>query len=96
MPRRFRRPDPPPRRPVAGGLPTVVHLDAEPGGPSGEVEVRPIGVHQARKPYRCPGCDHEVAVGTAHVAVIPRLDPDARRHWHRGCWERELRRRRRG
>jgi hypothetical protein len=71
-----------------------VFLGHDPAGPSGEVEVRPIAGAQATKAYRCPGCDHEVAVGTAHVVVIPRLDPDARRHWHRGCWERELRRRR--
>jgi hypothetical protein len=71
-----------------------VHLAHDPAGPSGEVEVRSIAGAQARKPYRCPGCDHEVAVGTVHVVVIPRDDPDARRHWHGGCWERELRRRR--
>jgi hypothetical protein len=25
---------------------------------------------------------------------VPRDDPDARRHWHTGCWHREAKRRR--
>jgi len=24
--------------------------------------------------------------------VVPEHDPDLRRHWHRACWDRELRR----
>jgi hypothetical protein len=95
MPRRVRRPDPPPARPATGaGIPELVDLGPDPVGPSGVVEVRRIAGARATKPYRCPGCDHEVAVGVAHVVVIPRDDPGARRHWHGGCWERERRRRR--
>jgi hypothetical protein len=77
-----------------GARTEVLHLGHDPVGPSGEVAVRTITGGRAAKPYRCPGCDHEIAVGVGHVVVIPRDDPDTRRHWHGGCWERELRRRR--
>jgi hypothetical protein len=42
------------------------------------------------KPYRCPGCDHVIHPGTWHLVVVPRHEPDARRHWHEGCWGTEL------
>lgn len=42
----------------------------------------------ARKSYRCPGCDHEVAVGQPHVVVWPEEMVDDRRHWHTTCWRR--------
>jgi hypothetical protein len=44
------------------------------------------------KPYRCPGCDLEIRPGVWHFVVVPRDDPDARRHWHEGCWRIELNR----
>jgi hypothetical protein len=47
------------------------------------------------KVYRCPGCDHEIRAGTAHVVVIPDGEPHHRRHWHEHCWRQELRRTRR-
>jgi hypothetical protein len=54
-----------------------------------EWAVRPIPGSASAKTYRCPGCDHEVAVGVAHVVVWP-VDGtgglDDRRHWHTGCW----------
>ena len=53
----------------------------------GDVEVRFVHPFQAVKTYRCPGCDHEIASGTGHVVVVPRLAPQDRRHWHRPCWE---------
>ena len=40
--------------------------------------------------YRCPGCDHEIRVGTAHLVVMPKGTVDLRRHWHTPCWQREL------
>jgi hypothetical protein len=52
-------------------------------------DVRAVG---GQKPYRCPGCDHEVRAGVAHLVVVPVGDADARRHWHTECWRRELRR----
>jgi hypothetical protein len=59
-------------------------------GPDGyEYEVRPIAAAQAVKTYRCPGCDHEIRSGTAHVVVWPAESPQAvddRRHWHTPCW----------
>ncbi|HBJ73923.1 MAG TPA: hypothetical protein DDY88_09590 [Actinobacteria bacterium] len=43
----------------------------------------------ATKPYRCPGCDHEIHPGTPHVVAFPADGlggVDARRHWHKTCW----------
>ena len=52
------------------------------------VEVRHVQPYQAVKPYRCPGCDHEIRPGEGHEVVVPVDDPAARRHWHTGCWHR--------
>ena len=58
----------------------------------GDEVAHPIQPYQARKAYMCPGCETEIPAGTGHVVVIPRLAPDLRRHWHRGCWFKERRR----
>jgi hypothetical protein len=59
-------------------------------GPDGyEYEVRPVAAARAVKIYRCPGCDHEIRSGTAHVVVWLAELPDSvddRRHWHTPCW----------
>lgn len=58
-------------------------------GPDGyEYEVRAVTAARAVKNYRCPGCDHEIRSGTAHVVVLPLDlgDVDDRRHWHTPCW----------
>ncbi|ARG58195.1 hypothetical protein PJK45_11305 [Mycobacterium kansasii] len=59
-------------------------------GPDGyDYEVRAIAAARALKTYRCPGCDHEIRSGTAHVVVWPAEKPEAvedRRHWHTPCW----------
>ncbi|MFV8245712.1 hypothetical protein [Mycolicibacterium peregrinum] len=58
-------------------------------GPDGyEYEVRVVTASRAVKVYRCPGCDHEIRVATAHVVVFPVDvgDVDDRRHWHTACW----------
>ena len=60
--------------------------------PEGGFDVRSVAPYNAVKEYRCPGCDHEIRVGEGHVVVVPRAEPDDRRHWHRGCWHREERR----
>ena len=52
-------------------------------------DVRSVG---AEKEYRCPGCDHLIRKGVWHLVVVPRADPDERRHWHTECWRSELRR----
>jgi hypothetical protein len=44
------------------------------------------------KPYRCPGCDHEIRAGVWHLVVVPQDESDQRRHWHTECWRSELRR----
>ena len=49
-------------------------------GPDGyEYEVRPVAAARAVKTYRCPGCDHEIRSGTAHVVVWPAESPDCDR-----------------
>ncbi|MEE8485083.1 MAG: hypothetical protein V3S38_00810 [Acidimicrobiia bacterium] len=55
--------------------------------------VHPIQPYQARKSYVCPGCDTTIEAGVGHLVVIPTPAPDLRRHWHRGCWHKERRRR---
>lgn len=55
-------------------------------------EVHPVQPYQARKTYLCPGCEGVIAPGVFHVVVVPRHEPDLRRHWHRGCWFKEQRR----
>jgi hypothetical protein len=59
----------------------------------GAVEVRRVQPYQAAKPYLCPGCNQEIAVGTGHLVVVPVDAPDLRRHWHRPCWAHRARRR---
>ncbi|HEX7134489.1 MAG TPA: hypothetical protein VF228_18085 [Iamia sp.] len=57
------------------------------------VEVRTIQPYQATKAYTCPGCHSPIPSGTGHLVVVPLVDPDDRRHWHRSCWARRHRRR---
>ena len=68
-------------------------LAPEGDGEAGEFEVRRIQPYQARKPYVCPGCNQRIDVGLGHLVVVPRLEPDLRRHWHHACWEFRHRRR---
>lgn len=58
-----------------------------------DVEVRRVQPYQATKVYLCPGCNHDITVGTGHVVVVPRTEPDLRRHWHHACWNMRYRRR---
>lgn len=57
--------------------------------------VRSITGAASTKPYRCPGCDHMIAMATPHVVVWPLEKSllsdsaiDERRHWHTNCWKR--------
>ena len=77
---RRRRPPIPPPLPVARRIET--------GTDGYDYEVRPIAAARAVKTYRCPGCDHEIRPGTAHVVVWPadRGEGEDRRHWHTPCW----------
>ena len=79
-----------PDAPPAATWPAPV--DPRLNGLDGEV-VHPIQPYQARKPYACPGCETEIDVGVGHLVVMPADAPDLRRHWHRGCWHKERRRR---
>ncbi len=51
-------------------------------------QVRPVRGQAALKAYRCPGCDHEIAVGQPHLVTWPDEQVDDRRHWHTACWRR--------
>ncbi|NLU82059.1 ATP/GTP-binding protein [Rhodococcus sp. HNM0569] len=78
-----------PSRPLTGALFAHERTESGPGPHGGEqYVVRNISGAQAGKVYRCPGCDHEIGRGVAHVVAWP-VDfggPDERRHWHSGCW----------
>ncbi|GAB2472885.1 hypothetical protein GCM10007967_29550 [Xylanimonas ulmi] len=70
----------------------VRHVSAD----DGEWTVR--AVKGGDKTYRCPGCQQEIAPGTAHVVAWARdaiggesAGLDSRRHWHRSCWARRSR-----
>ena len=60
-------------------------------GPLGVEIVTVVQPYAARKPYLCPGCSSTIEAGLGHLVVIPEDAPDLRRHWHRGCWFKELR-----
>lgn len=83
MPRRRREPRRPPPVP-----PTVFQRRVEPGPDGYDYEVKPVSAARATKVYRCPGCDHEIRPGTAHVVVLPVEfgEIEDRRHWHTACW----------
>jgi hypothetical protein len=62
----------------------------------GDWFVRPVNGGVSQKPYRCPGCQQEVAPGVSHVVAWPAdgmLDVTDRRHWHTPCWAARSRRR---
>ncbi|MBO0677906.1 hypothetical protein JRC04_10565 [Mycolicibacterium sp. S2-37] len=87
MPRR--RPPPPQSRP----LPPVFATRRVETGPDGyDYEVRAVAGPRATKLYRCPGCDHQIALGTPHLVVWPvdggESAAEDRRHWHTPCWAR--------
>ncbi|MFI0470892.1 hypothetical protein ACH347_43110 [Saccharopolyspora sp. 5N102] len=68
---------------TAFGMSRVEH------GPDGDWMVRTVPAAQATKAYRCPGCDHEIRPGIAHVVAWPEAEQGGvadRRHWHNGCW----------
>jgi hypothetical protein len=55
----------------------------------GEWLVRAVPGAHTTKVYRCPGCDHEIRPGTAHVVAWPADEHGSvadRRHWHNHCW----------
>lgn len=57
--------------------------------PDGDWIVRAVSGASATKTYRCPGCDHEIRPGVAHLVTWPADETGGmadRRHWHRPCW----------
>jgi hypothetical protein len=87
MPRRKPRTDRRAGPPAGGGLGDVFGR-TEPGPDRDDLYVvRNIPGSRAIKTYRCPGCDHEIQPGVAHIVAWPAYGgEDDRRHWHRGCW----------
>ncbi|SDE13192.1 ATP/GTP-binding protein [Rhodococcus tukisamuensis] len=87
MPRRnhHRRAEPP--SPLGG---SQARVESGPAGYDGEqYQVRQIPGARATKTYRCPGCDHEIRPGVAHLVAWPADaigGAEDRRHWHSGCW----------
>lgn len=55
--------------------------------------VSPVQPYAALKEYRCPGCLGPIRVGVGHLVVVPEFEADLRRHWHRGCWFKDRRKR---
>ena len=86
MPRRNRRQGRGPAPSPGIGRPAALEPGPA-GGPDG-YHVRQVPPARAVKEYRCPGCDHPIAVGMAHVVAWPDRPggDEERRHWHRGCW----------
>ncbi|MGE0216259.1 hypothetical protein [Mycolicibacterium sp.] len=75
------------RGPVREPLPAPRRIEV--GADGYDYEVRPVAAARATKTYRCPGCDHEIRPGTAHLVVWPADgvgDVEDRRHWHAPCW----------
>ncbi|MGO1317241.1 MAG: hypothetical protein ACTMIR_09440 [Cellulomonadaceae bacterium] len=79
--------------------PPELDLDRARGGRSSEqrggLEWIVQQVRSGAKSYRCPGCQQEIALGTAHVVAWteqallgPRAGVADRRHWHAACWRR--------
>lgn len=58
-----------------------------------DLDVRVLQPFQATKPYQCPMCNHLITRGTANIVVVPRPEPDHRRHFHVPCWDQVQRRR---
>ncbi|MGB3440997.1 MAG: hypothetical protein WBA97_19785 [Actinophytocola sp.] len=93
MPRRNRDRRVPPAEPRPLGSAGWQRAES---APDGDWLVRNVSATQATKTYRCPGCDHEIQPGVAHVVVWPADDVGSiadRRHWHLGCWQARGRRR---
>jgi len=53
-----------------------------------EVDSRRVQPYEALKRYLCPGCNRDIPAGLGHIVAVPRAEPDLRRHWHHGCWQR--------
>jgi len=89
------------RRPTRRRTPRPAGLPAWATGPEATtddldgvpVEVRTLQPYQATKAYTCPGCHSTIPPATGHLVVVPLVDPEDRRHWHRSCWARRHRRR---
>ncbi|MEO7079806.1 MAG: ATP/GTP-binding protein, partial [Rhodococcus sp. (in: high G+C Gram-positive bacteria)] len=66
------------RKKAAGSPDSLLGGARVEGGPAGwsdeEFTFRTVPGNRATKTYRCPGCDHEVRPGVAHVVAWPSDD----------------------
>jgi hypothetical protein len=78
-----------PVRPVEDALRGSERLES---WPDGEWKVRQVSGDGSGKPYRCPGCDHEIRPGLPHVVSWPAWagGESERRHWHTACWRKRV------
>jgi hypothetical protein len=58
-----------------------------------DLDVRVLQPFQATKAYQCPSCNQTITKGTANIVVVPRPNPEVRRHFHAPCWEQVQRQR---
>ncbi|MCV7424288.1 hypothetical protein H7K45_27420 [Mycobacterium yunnanensis] len=83
-----KRRNPPRRQPAPLSFASSRRVEVGPDGY--DYEVKAVAASRAAKTYRCPGCDHEIRPGVAHVVVWPadvgESAVDDRRHWHTPCW----------
>ncbi|MFJ4651460.1 ATP/GTP-binding protein [Nocardia sp. NPDC088792] len=89
MPRRKPRPNAPGARSQQDPRPLGDVFGRTESGPGDEMFiVRTVPGTRATKTYRCPGCDHEIPPGVAHIVAWAAYGgEDDRRHWHTGCWK---------
>ena len=43
------------------------------------------------KRYKCPYCGGWVEPGSRHLVAVPEGEPEDRRHYHTGCWAKQVR-----
>ncbi|WP_373305789.1 ATP/GTP-binding protein [Streptomyces filipinensis] len=55
------------------------------GWQDGNWTVRKVAGAEAKKTYRCPGCDQVISPGVPHLVAWPTHQED-RLHWHTACW----------
>ena len=55
-----------------------------------------VGNVVGAKRYRCPWCEGWIEPGTAHIVAFEVGKAEERRHYHSGCWSRQLAARTRG
>ena len=55
-----------------------------------DCEIRHVQPYEANKIYICPYCNNDIEIGLGHEVVVPREYADDSRHFHSGCWNRDI------